>query len=291
MTSIAEDEVYVGRDFGQREFAVTPEDVKEYCDTVGDHNPWYSGPSAFGGPVAPALIRHSEVYRFGNWYLKNVFGNLHARQEWEFFHPIMVGDQITARSLIADRYVKRARDYVVNEVTYFGQDGRFLLRGRTHQSFLTDDAPKQPVADKESMSKAGRKFEMGPGDVVEEIPSVSKMVTRETSRRFSGPAKNYHTDVEEARKMGFPDMVIQGMLSVCFLSEMMTNRFGEGWFRGGRMSVNLVNVLWPDETVTCRGVVKELTPEGSHQRADLEIWCEKEDGTATVVGRASAVVV
>ena len=30
---------------------------------------------------------------------------------------------------------------------------------------------------------------------------------------------------------------------------MMTNRFGEGWFRGGRMSLNLINVLWVDEQV------------------------------------------
>ena len=291
MTTVAEDEVYVGRDYGQHEITITPEDVKQYCDTVGDHNPWYSGPSPFGGPVAPALIRHSEVYRYGNWYLKNVFGNLHAKQEWDFFHPIMVGDRITTRSLIVDRYIKRGREYVVNEVTYFGEDGRFLLRGRTFQSFLLDDSPKQTVVDKDTEKKSERKFEIGTGDIIEEIPSVSKLVTREMSQRFSGPAKNYHTDVEEAHKMGFPDIVVQGMLSVCFLSEMMTNRFGEGWFRGGRMSVNLVNVVWPDETLTCRGVVKELTPEGSYQRAHLEIWCEKEGDTKTVVGKASAVVV
>jgi hypothetical protein len=54
--------------------------------------------------------------------------------------------------------------------------------------------------------------------------------------------------------------------------------------------VNLVNVLWPEEDIICRGVIKEITPEGSHQRAHLEIWCEKADDTKTIVGRASAVV-
>ena len=87
-----------------------------------------------------------------------------------------------------------------------------------------------------------------------------KTVTVEMSQKFSGPSKNYHTDRELARQLGFPDIVVQGMLSVCFLSELMTRRFGEGWYCGGRMTVNLVSVLWPDEPLACRAVVKELTP-------------------------------
>ncbi|MGQ9573300.1 MAG: MaoC family dehydratase [Dehalococcoidia bacterium] len=291
MSRIAEGEVYVGLDCGSREFTITPDMVKEYAEITGDRNPWYSGPSPFGGAVAPALIRHSEVYRFDGWYLKNVYGNLHAKQDWEFFQPMMVGDRITARSLVADRYVKRERDYVVNEVNFFGPDGRLLRRGRTHQAFLIDESVRGMLVDKESAKAGARKFEIGTGEIIEAIPTVTKYVTREMSRRFSGPEKNYHTDEEVAHQMGFPDIVVQGMFSVCFLSEMLTNRFGQGWYQGGRMSVNLVNVLWPEEEITCHGVIKELTAEGSRQRAHLEIWCEKADGIKTIVGRASAVVV
>jgi acyl dehydratase len=291
MATIAEDEIYVGRNFGGHQLTITPEMVQAYAETTGDHNLWYSGPSPFGGPVAPALICHSEVYTYGGWYLKNIHGSLHAKQEWELFHPIMVGDRIGSRSLIVDRYVKRDRDYVVNEVSLFGPDGRILSRARTHMAFLVDESMKGMVMDKQRTRTAEHKFATGTGDIIEEVDSVSKYVTRQMSQRFSGPDKNYHTDMEEARKLGFPDIVVQGMLSLCFLSEMLTNRFGEGWHRGGRMSVSLVNILWPEEEVTCRGVIKELTPEGSHHRAHLEIWCEKDEGTKTIVGTASAVVV
>ncbi|MDP2947980.1 MAG: MaoC family dehydratase [Chloroflexota bacterium] len=290
MTTIAPHEIYVGRDYGSHDITITPDMVQHYADATGDRNPWYFGPSPFGGPVAPALIRHSEVYTFGPWYLKNIFGNLHAKQEWELFHPIMVGDRITARSLIVERYLKRGREYVVNEVSYFATDGRLLMRGRTHQSFLLDQSPQGTVVDKEREKAPARRFEIGTGDITEELPSLTKTVTVEMSQKFSGPAKNYHTDREEARKMGFPDIVVQGMMSVCFLSEMLTNRFGEGWYYGGRMAVNLVNVLWPNEELACRGVIKELTPEGAHQRAHLEVWCQKPDATKTVVGTASAVL-
>jgi hypothetical protein len=201
----------------------------------------------------------------------------------------MVGDQVTTRSLISDRYVKRGREYVVNEVTYFGPDGRLLMRGRTHQSFLMDESAPQAALRKEQ-AKTARRSEIGAGLFIETLPLLPKTVTVEMSQRFSGPSKNYHTDRELARQLGFPDIVVQGMLSVCFLSETLTRRFGEGWYCGGRMAVNLVNVLSPDEPLACRAAVKELTPEGTRRRAHLEVWCEKDDGTKTIVGTASAVV-
>ena len=79
-------------------------------------------------------------------------------------------------------------------------------------------------------------------------------------------------------------------MPICFLSELMTRRFGEGWFAGGRMDARLVNVLWGSDGVAfCRGVVREFTREGSRRRAHCEVWVEKRDGTKVVVGTASAV--
>jgi acyl dehydratase len=280
--------VYVGRDYGARQVEVTPDLVRHYAESVGDHNPWYFGDSPFGGPVAPALILHSEVYRDLAWYLPNMYGNLHAKQEWELFHPIMVGDTVTTHSLIVDRYIKRDREYVVKEVTCFGPDGRILQRGRTHQSFLLDTS-QGTVVDKEREKRGDRRFDAGIQEPLEEIPSVTKEITLEMCQRFSGPSKNYHNDIEEARKLGFPDIVVQGMMTLCFLSQMMTEHFGAGWYVGGRISANLVNVLWGKEQVTCRGQVAALTPEGTAQRAQVRAWCEKVDGTKVVVGSASAV--
>ena len=108
--------------------------------------------------------------------------------------------------------------------------------------------------------------------------------------KFSGPNKNYHNDKEMAIKWGFPDIVVQGMMSTCFLSEMMTNRFGAGWLAGGKMNVNLVNIVWQSDRLTCRGFVREIALEGDRRRAHLDVWVEKEDGTKVTIGTASAVV-
>jgi acyl dehydratase len=282
------DEVYVGRYYGERSLDITPELAQAYTVAVEDHNPWYYGDSPFGGSVAPALLLHSEVYRDVAWYL-SIFGNLHARQEWELFHPMSPGDQVTARRQIVNRYSKRDRDYVVNEVSVFAPDGTLLNRGRTHQSFLAKAVDSsETVVDKNREKRGDRKFEMEDGEVIEELGGPSKFVSVDMCKRFS-PGKSYHNDAEEARKLGFPDIVVQGMMSLCFLSEMLTNRFGEGWYQGGRMDVNLVNVLWQGETVKAKGLVRAKTREGAATRSEVDVWCEKEDGTKIVVGKASGL--
>ncbi len=285
------DDVYVGRYLGQREHEITPALVQQYCESIGEDapHPWYTGPTPFGGPVAPAMVLHSDVYRFQGWYLPNVYGNLHARQEWEFFHPMMVGDTVTTRSLVIDRYIKRNREYVVNEVTCFGPDGRFLHRGRTHQSFLIQQEAAGVVVDKEREKRADRRFEIETGDVLEELSGATRTISLEMCEKFSGPGKNYHTDREAARALGFPDIVVQGMMPLCFIAEMMMKRFEEGWLRGGRMNVALVNVLWQGESVTTRGLVQEVSREGARQRARLQVWVEKQDGTKVAIGTASAL--
>jgi len=281
------DDKHVGRYYGERRVAITPDLVAHYTNSVQDRNPWYFGDSPFGGPVAPALILHSEVYTTIDWYL-SYFGNLHARQEWEIFAPIMVGDTVTTRRQIVDRHHKRDREYVVMEVGCFAEDGRLLNRGRTHQSFVRKDVTGV-VVDKDREKRSDRKFDVEQANVLETIAGPEKEISIEMCRLFSGPNKNYHNDVEEARKLGFPDIVVQGMMPLCFVSQMMTDRFGEGWCAGGKMNVNLVNVLWQGEHVTARGAVIEETPEGSRKRAQAQVWCEKADGTKIVVGTASAI--
>lgn len=282
----ATDEKYVGRYFGERQVEITPALVEHYANAVQDFSPMYFGDSPFGAPVAPALILHSEVYTTIDWYL-SIFGNLHARQEWEIFGPIMVGDTVTTRRQIVDRYFKRDREYVVMEVGCFGTDGRLLNRGRTHQSFVNKTSGV--VVDKERERRSDRKFDVGDATALEEIVGAPRDISIEMCQLFSGPNKNYHNDREQARALGFPDIVVQGMMSLCFISQMMTERYGRGWFEGGRMNVNLVNVLWQGETVAAHGRVTEERPEGSRTRATLQTWCEKQDGTKIVVGTASAL--
>jgi acyl dehydratase len=287
---VAEGEVAVGKHLGRHEYTITPELVAAYSAGTGDTNPWYYAESPFGGPVAPALIMHKEMFQFDGWYLPNVYGNLHAKQEWELFNPVMVGETIQTAGNVLDRYIKRGRDFVVNEFYVEAADGRLLARSRTHQSFLISQSANGPVVDKQrEKTQRGEKVQ-NPRPVLESLVGSARTVDQQTCWAYSGPHRNYHNDAEMARKLGFPDIVVQGTMSTCFVSELMTERFGEGWYRGGRMALNLINVLWVDEQVTAEAVVHEYTPEGGAQRAHLTVWTQKPDGAKTTVGTASALV-
>jgi acyl dehydratase len=273
-------EVHVGQDVGGRTFTVNPDDVARYrAGTASEVDT---------GGWAPALTDHSECYRDLSWYLPNLIGNLHARQEWELFHPVRAGDAIRSRTTVVDRYRKRNRNYVVAEVLLTDPDGRWLQRSRTHQSFLADTPEEGLVVDRERERRADRVFALPEGDG-EEISLAPRTISHPMCRAFSGPSRNYHTDVEMARALGFPDIVVQGMMSVCFVADLLTAGYGTGFLAGGKLDVRLVNVIWPGDVITTRGKVREALREGGAQRAHLDVWCAKADGTVTVIGTASAL--
>ncbi len=284
------DEIHVGRDFGGAAYDITPELVAAYIAGTGDDNPWYRDRSPLGGPVAPALILHSAVYRTVEWYLPNIYGNLHARQEWEVFAPVMVGERLTTRAVIVDRYLKRDREYVVNEVIVTNAAGRIVSRSRTHQSFLIEKERRGEgfVVDRAREKDAKRSFHVGERGG-QPVDAPMRTVSEEMCMAFSGPARNYHTDRAKAIELGFPEIVVQGMFSVCMVAEMMTRRFGLGFLHGGRTDLRLVNVLWGNDTTGPRGRIIERKIEGRRTRAEVEVWCEKSDATKTIVGTASAL--
>jgi acyl dehydratase len=276
-------EVHVGQDVGGRELTLRAADVARYAAGTGG-----DPPAPEGAPIAPALLLHSEVYRSLAWYLPNVFGNLHARQEWELFAPLPLDAAVRTRATVVERYPKRNREYVVSEVLVTDAAGRWLQRSRTHQSFLIEDGRRDTVVDRDRARRPDRQFTIGegPGD---EIPALTRPITLAMCEAFSGPEKNYHNDREMARMLGFPDIVVQGMMSVCLVADLMSEAFGLGWLCAGKMDVRLVNVVWVGDVLAVRGKVREESPEGSRRRVHLDVWCEKADGTKTLVGQASAL--
>ncbi len=279
---------FVGRHCGSHEYTIDTKTVAFYQDALDDHHPIHER-------YAPPLLHHSECYTaLGEWYLENLFGNLHGQQDWELFAPIPVGTKVRTRSTIIDRYSKRGRDWVVNETDIMSAEdsdyGKLLVRGRTYQSFLPpkESAKSEFVVDAESAQKKTPRPPF-PTATGLDLKSVEKVIDDRRCWMFSGPGKNYHTDRTEAKKLGFPSIVVQGMMSTCFVSQVMQDHFELGWLQGGRMSVKLTNVLWVDETVTAHAKIRDETSEGTQTRVHCDVWVEKSDGTRVILGEASAL--
>ena len=124
-----------------------------------------------------------------------------------------------------------------------------------------------------------------------EVPSFGRTITREMAMIHAAPMKNFHTVLEDARALGFPDIVIAGPLFVCFFSEMFTRFFGTDWITTGELELKLFKPVFANQTIHARAVVGRHEPQGGRVRIPLEIWCEREeDGSKTGAGVASVSI-
>ena len=124
----------------------------------------------------------------------------------------------------------------------------------------------------------------------EELPRLTKTIEQRQIDCFSGVRPNsIHTDEAWARKKGFRAPLAQAMMSTAYVSQLMVQFLGEGYIRGGRMSVSFTKPVIVGDTLTVRGRVKSREPEGDRTRVSVEVWCENDDGVMTMIGTASGL--
>lgn len=121
-----------------------------------------------------------------------------------------------------------------------------------------------------------------------EVPPFRRTITRAMAMTHASPMKNFHTVLEDAQALGYPDIVIAGPMFTCFFSEMFTRFFGEAWITGGSLRFKLVKPVFAGQTITARAVVSQHQRGAEGVRVQLEAWCEREeDGVRTSVGSAA----
>jgi acyl dehydratase len=127
--------------------------------------------------------------------------------------------------------------------------------------------------------------------VGQELPSLVKEMSQRRIDVYSGVRpRSIHTDEAWAHQKGFRTTLAQGMMSTAFASEMMTRLLGEGFVRGGTLSMAFIKPVYAGDRLTVRGVVKETRPEGGGTRVVVEVWCENQHGEKTAVGTASGLI-
>jgi phosphate acetyltransferase/phosphate butyryltransferase len=123
------------------------------------------------------------------------------------------------------------------------------------------------------------------------LPELVKEIPQRRIDAYSGVRPNYiHSDEAFARKKGFRAPLAQAMMSTAYVSELMTGFAGAGFVRGGKMAMTFIKPVLAGDTLTVRGVVKEIQPENGRTRVVVEVWCENQHGDKTAVGTASGLL-
>ena len=278
-------DVYAGKDLGTLDLTITDDMVQHYIKGLDEPNPWYTTTSPFGGPVAPVIVYQDTDAQFEGWYLDNLFGNLWRSQTWEIHAPTRVGQKLRFSARVADRYRRRDRDVVAQEMWVRDEAGQLVAHSVHHQSFLAEQTAGE-VTLRDPAAKEGARHVEPTGEPLS--VELHKTFTDAMCDAFFYKRRNYHNDKDASRELGFGNTVIGGRMTLSCVTELLTQHFGRGFYEGGRLDVKFTNVLWPNEPFTTRGVITGRTRENGRTRADVAVFCEKADGTKIIVAHASA---
>jgi acyl dehydratase len=123
----------------------------------------------------------------------------------------------------------------------------------------------------------------------EELPALAKTpVDRVQLARYAGASGDYnpiHVDEVYAKGIGMPSVYAPGMLIMGFLGQLISD-----WGKGAqlrRYSVRFNKIVWPGDTVVCKGRVTDRWGEEGRYYADVDLWAENQKGELVLKGAAT----
>jgi acyl dehydratase len=98
----------------------------------------------------------------------------------------------------------------------------------------------------------------------------------------------HHDETFATRAAGYPSVFAHGMLTMGLTGRLVTDWLGDGVLR--EYGVRFVRQVWPGDTLTARGVVKEIRVTGDEGLVSIEIETRNQKGEPVVTGSALAAL-
>jgi acyl dehydratase len=120
----------------------------------------------------------------------------------------------------------------------------------------------------------------------DEPPPVSiSNITRTHIVKYAGASGDFnpiHHDELYAIRAGYDRVFAMGMLSAGFLSHMVTDWLGDSNLR--KFKVRFSALVWPGDTITCRGKISKKFSEDGKNYIQADIYAENQKGEKVVIG-------
>lgn len=264
-----------GVDLGSAELVVDETALNDYYQGLEIDRPAEVG-------SAPSMVA-ANADMSTRMYFANDFGNLWLRQEWDFRKPLEAGAayQVSGRSL--DVYQRRDRSVILTETVLKDEAGDVAVVQRHHQSFVLDQSEGQVTLRDPAKKEGARTYSLPEG---EPFGPIVRTISLEMCGSFFHGDRNYHTDKQASEELGFTDVVVGGKMTMSLVGELLDQRFGDAWKSSGKLLIKFANIVWPDETVTVKGVLQGPNADDPSRR-NIACWVEKDNGVVAVVAEGS----
>ena len=120
------------------------------------------------------------------------------------------------------------------------------------------------------------------------LSELKRLITQEQINAYaeaSGDFNPLHIDPEFAAKTELGGTVAHGMLILAYLSEFMTENFGENWINSGSLSARFKGAAYPGDTILVSGNVNNIEYEDDFIMIECDVICsnQKEEPVITCV--------
>ena len=133
-------------------------------------------------------------------------------------------------------------------------------------------------------------------EVDQEIPSVTKSITKKSIDQFEGVGilerENIHNSPELAqRQLGTDYVLASGRMSVTFAAESLRKFFGPDVFNHtGTVNLKFLRPVKDGDTITVRGKVVHMEPVEKGNLVSVDLVCENQNQDTTAVVQGTAIV-
>jgi 3-hydroxybutyryl-CoA dehydratase len=100
----------------------------------------------------------------------------------------------------------------------------------------------------------------------------------------SGDFNPIHVDESFAAKTPVGGTIAHGMLSLAYVSEMMTSAFGRSWLSGGKLRARFREPARPGDTLTINGKVDCVEQKDDVSYVNCSFECRNQKGETIVTG-------
>ena len=95
-----------------------------------------------------------------------------------------------------------------------------------------------------------------------------------------------HIDKESAKRMGFPELVVQGSQTLDYANEMLFKEYGERAIDNCSVNAVFLKPVLSGDILTLKGQVKESTQNEVDNYIVLDIWAENKLQEKVMAGEA-----
>lgn len=245
---------------------ITPAAVAAYLQAVGDELPIYAETG-----LTPPLLLAAATLRL----LESAIpaGSIHTIQEVDARRAVRQGE--TLRAVVnAERPRERGgRQFATFHCALSSpddMDGPPALTSKT-TILLPPDIPAAPpatapahrrplsaddAAGRQSQESGRETDRESGGETADGLPIISRRITQPQLNVYaaaSGDHNPLHLDAEFAAATQFGGIIAHGMLTLAFLSEMLTAAWGERWLSAAKLRVRFKGAAYLGDLVETRG--------------------------------------